>query len=56
MTLIDEFHRRTSIVENASFEEITPRLQGLIEWLETQPTIKQILNKLRARMGAEGSC
>lgn len=48
MSLATEFRRRTSILPNASFDEITGRLIALLDWMAEVPEINSILGDLQA--------
>jgi hypothetical protein len=48
MSLKQELFERGKILENATFQDVTPRLLALLKWMEAQPEIKTMLEELRA--------
>ena len=48
MSLAHEFKDRAEVLTDADFQEVTGRLISLLEWMESQPTICEILNNLRS--------
>jgi hypothetical protein len=49
VTIIDEFAEHASVLRNLHFEEASPRLAGLFDWMEQQPPLQNILAGLRKK-------
>jgi predicted nucleotide-binding protein len=49
MSLLQDFKFNASMLDHAGWREITPRLVGLLEWMNDQPEIKAILVDLKTR-------
>jgi hypothetical protein len=47
MALYEDLDDHCSILQRATFQEVTVRLLFILEWMESQPEIKIILNDLR---------
>src|ERR1041384_4758099 len=47
MALIQDFKFQTSVLEDASWQEVTPRFIGVLRWMNEKPEIKTILDELR---------
>jgi len=54
MSLIQEFRYQAKVLDNADFQVITKRLAALLDWMESQPEIKKLIDGLRSTgRGAE---
>jgi len=51
--IIDEFEERASILEDARFDELTPRLSSFYEWLLSQEETKSIIDELNSSVALE---
>ena len=47
MSLRQDFKNRAALLEHAGWDGITPRLVGLLQWMNDQPEIKKILEDLK---------
>lgn len=47
MSLTQEFRRRISILPDASFDEITPRLIAMVDWMAEVPELNSLLGGLQ---------
>ena len=52
-TLLDEFLRRRQLVVSVHYAEAKTRLAGLLDWMESQPQLKTILNKISTTSDAQ---
>src|SRR4051812_7488743 len=48
MTLIEEYKHQAQALNNADFLVVTGRLVAFLDWMESKPQIKKILDELRA--------
>jgi hypothetical protein len=53
MTLSDEFNQRILTLRNVHFDDATGRLIALLEWLESEPVTKALLDELTAKVDVE---
>jgi len=51
-SILDDFQQRRSLLFGVNFEDACPRLGGLIDWLESIPPVKSILNQIRKEKNA----
>jgi predicted nucleotide-binding protein len=49
MSLLQDFRINASLLEDAGWEGITPRLVGLLKWMSDQPGIRTILEDLKSK-------
>jgi hypothetical protein len=47
MNLIDAFNERVSALVNMHYDEATRRLAKFLDWLESEPTTRRIVDSLR---------
>lgn len=47
MSLLEEFKFQASLLDHVGWQEATPRLVGLLKWMNEQPEIKRILDDLK---------
>lgn len=54
ITILDEYQQRRSLLVGVNFEDAGPRLGALIDWLESHPPVKSMLDQIRTKInGAE---
>ncbi len=56
MSLLEEFLRRVSFLKDVGFQEAPSRYSAFLDWLESQPTTKDILTRLRSATDIEKIC
>jgi len=47
MSLYQEFVDRRSVLQKATWQDVTPRLLHILDWMDGHPEIKVILDELR---------
>src|SRR5438105_2063771 len=47
MSLLQDFRFNASVLDHASWQEITPRLVGLVQWMNDHQELKQVLDDLK---------
>jgi hypothetical protein len=49
MSVLQDFKSNIQLLEHAGWQEITPRLVGLLKWMNDHPEIKPILEDLKSK-------